>query len=395
MDQTMTSSEKAAASLEEDCTKTLENAIGAIRERFFDWEKRYSEANRANSNDDTGFLSKEISKALRTLILDFYKNYKKETAKDIGLTEWECGLGQILDISDERISKILPYLLTSYMYNHINSENSYKYFKSFIEEEPFFYDSQRKEKGYEAKRNVNNDYFFAARSIQSDTEEFFPEENFTSPKGIGILFSGAIFTSDSIGKKRSQNRKLYKDISELFRFPEVERVSLGVGEHPFDPKNKAMYKEDTIMVRETHLVPLQQMDDFLENISRKTLMDSDNITRLYQETYNDATRKKHHVYLSKIYEEIFVVWYRVCRQAALRNIPQLKSEPNARICYSLMKTALRLSTYEEIASQSASIEIRQKSATAPKDIFQKYLLDDYKWLHSAEHLHPDLDDQSY
>lgn len=86
---------------------------------------------------------------------------------------WQCGLGQILDLDDEKIYKVLPYLLTAYMYNYGRPKNRFvsDYANYVIE----------KEKDYEVC--FSNDEYFGIKKI--DTVKDFPYE------GIGRLLAGA------------------------------------------------------------------------------------------------------------------------------------------------------------------------------------------------------------
>ena len=80
-----------------------EAAKTAIENRLEIWAK-------AEWIDDT--------KAVFQIVKRFRKEYiQNDSHERDWLENWECGMCQMIDIQDENVCSLLPYLLTAYVYN--------------------------------------------------------------------------------------------------------------------------------------------------------------------------------------------------------------------------------------------------------------------------------------
>lgn len=86
-------------------------AIAAITRRLGRWS-------RGRWLDHTDLFAEILERFRR----EFIQDYALETNC---LENWECGLGQIVDLQDDNICSLLPYLLTAYIYNFADKNGSF------------------------------------------------------------------------------------------------------------------------------------------------------------------------------------------------------------------------------------------------------------------------------
>lgn len=133
-----------------------------------------------------------------------------------GLDGWYCGLGQLIDWTDPEIYAVLPYLLTSYMYN----------FCLRTRKKALYLDSRW------ATGNTLVEKFLEAYKLtgkQMNGKALFRLENANLPKkGIGAL----LFETEDAEELYVENTQLWRQIDYLARdfiFPEMktcESISL-------------------------------------------------------------------------------------------------------------------------------------------------------------------------
>lgn len=134
-----------------------------------------------------------------------------------GLDGWYCGLGQFIDWTDPEIYEVLPYLLTSYMYN-------------------FYLRTRRKELHLDGRWSTRNilvekllEAYKPTRKRMNGKALFKLENADLSKQGIGAL----LFETEGTGELYVENTQLWRQIDYLARdfiFPEMttcETIPLG------------------------------------------------------------------------------------------------------------------------------------------------------------------------
>ena len=290
----------------------IEDAKSAIVSRLLNWGQNIT-AGGDLSTDENGWLPKEVSQSTRYLVERFYYYYGKKRIKDMGLLGWECGLGQILDIRDQRIAAILPYLLTAYMYNF----RSCKYLTGFLTEKNF---------PPKWTMKLENDFFFGICMDEEYVKRVKDSEFEDVPAiwGIGKCFTGSL--PDNVRKRQ----QMIDRIAQLFAFPETEIVCLSDSFAPV-----------------AYVVPTKDVPVFKKKVKVKkwVVWDDANPQIVEYQMYMEPNGRTPVEYKRDTYELIFAYWYHVIKSAfgskTMSHQTRLVCPPNARDSYELLQVALK------------------------------------------------------
>lgn len=174
-----------------------------IKERIFAWEKGTRITKAEKFWDCIGLFE------------NYYKRYYKKQWPLVGLDRWYCGLAQILELTDPQIYKVIPYLLTSYMYNFYLIANGER-----------LYVNQHHLSGHAMVKEFLS--ACAKREKKVNDRAIFGVDNEEVPcVGIGNLLiedSCCRDSSFSMGETTVRNKLGY--IANDFIFPEMTRVEL-------------------------------------------------------------------------------------------------------------------------------------------------------------------------
>ena len=233
----------------------LKEAIGAIQLRMEQW---------GGSNI---WLETDAVRSTQKCFSDFYRYFGKKNLSDLEIDGWECGLGQILDLTDPRICKVLPYLLTAYMYNFAASKSE-KYVRNFVKDVP------------QAQRTYKDDSFFGVRhSIEMNCSY-----------GIGKLFCGEVPSNDPKWQEE------IKGFSERFRFPQTIKKTLQTG----------------FSCKVNYVIPAEKESSFSAGIKENVWIDYDTNAKL--KCYTPAASMEK--FERDRFFNIFIVWYHVLKLAS-------------------------------------------------------------------------------
>ena len=306
-----------------------QEALFAIKERLQAW------------GEDSEWLPPDVATNIQLLIKRCYYYYGKRTVTEMGLLNWECGLGQMLNTRDERIVAILPYLLTAYMFNF----RSAKYITSFIE----------KRLPSSWKASLDDNHFLGISKDPSITDTI---SGSTPTYGIGKFFSGMVQTH---GKS---DDKAINDISNLFFFPPVTIEAL-----------------PELFAETKYVVPTQKLALFRKRVERaKKLEDGRywdiNGNKMQKIIYSELKSNQklpYPEYRREVYENIFVCWYQTVKSAFCpkngKIKPYLSYPPKAKESFTLLQSALQ------------RVPIDTLNLISEKEIDQ-YLDSEFQWLFS-------------
>ena len=301
-------------------SNVIQEPLCVIKERLYAW------------GSDDEWLPQNTAENIRTLIQRFYYYYGKNPIIEMGLTGWECGLGQMLNTLDERIVAILPYLLTAYMYNFRGS----KYISDFI----------TKTKPPTWKASLDDDSFLGICKNTQFVNAIGSSSG--SVYGIGKFLSSTLPTGGQYADK------VVDDIAHLFFFPAVSIEEL--------PEIYAMT---------TYIVPENKLGAFQNRIRTamksgrgryRDIEDNEEIRRIvYSELKKDGEPPLPE-YRRDVYESIFVCCYQVVKSAFLPKNMKSKSylpcPPDAKLSFELLQTSLRRISPDSLSAIS-NAEIEQ------------------------------------
>lgn len=290
----------------------IEDAKSAIVSRLLNWGQNNT-VNGELFTDENGWLPKEVSQTTRYLVERFYFYYGKKRIKDMGLLGWECGLGQILDIRDQRIAAILPYLLTAYMYNF----RSCKYLTGFLSEKNF---------PPKWTMTLENDFFFGICMDKEYVKRVKDVEFEEVPAiwGIGKCFTGSL--SDNVRKRQ----QMIDSIAQLFAFPETEIIYLS---DQFAPV--------------AYVVPIKDVPVFEKKVKvkKRFVWDEGTPQIIERQVYIEPNGRTPVEYKRDTYELIFAYWYYVIKSAFnsqdMSHGTRLVCPPYAKASYELLQIALK------------------------------------------------------
>lgn len=183
---------------------TEKNAECCIDRRVDDWAHH-------------SMISAEQGQELKSCIAKFYNKTKKigdvikksrkmkTTLSAEKLTGWECGLCQMIDITNKDVCELLPFLLTAYIYNFPKNQFVSCYLEVL----------KKRKKKYD----YTDDWFCGL-----DIPEFESDDEF---QGIGKLLN--LQMDDS---KRDRNER--ENLIRRFRFPKTQRC----GYKKIDPEHE-------------------------------------------------------------------------------------------------------------------------------------------------------------
>ena len=108
-------------------------------------------------------LNKENGQVLKTRIERFSRDFGRMALGD-DMKGWECGIAQILDTSNSKVCRYLPYILTAYMYNY---RRGVLYTRLGEKRNPVkeFHDALNKERQRGEYLNFSNDAYLGIKEM--------------------------------------------------------------------------------------------------------------------------------------------------------------------------------------------------------------------------------------
>ncbi len=312
--------------------KQIDAAKSAIDERLKIW-----------GTDCDGWLPKEVGLSTQDLFRRFYTYHvSRKSLCNIGLNGWECGLGQILDIRDERIACILPYLLTAYMYNF----HSNKLITGFINNScPSTWRPTWKDQyffGIEPDNSLKPNDLIGDQQHQ-DSQESQKARRRPDMYGIGKYLTNGVVSLPS------REKKMQEKIRNMFFFPDAALIEV------------SGYSTDV------YLVPIEALTSFEHKIKHGSYIihkdiDSSSATKTKEEAdrlpeieyeYLDANESPRE-YRIEFYHTAFLAWYQTACEAfySKRKSKMLACEPYAKDSYSLLQYHLKEVALENIRCAS-------------------------------------------
>lgn len=137
-------------------------------------------------------ISSDRGLELKKCISKFYTKIKKTTLANESLTGWECGLCQIIDITNEDVCKLLPFLLTAYIFNFPQNEFVTCYLKQL-------------EKNHKKYKHTDDWFCGIEISMDANDNEFI---------GIGKLLNKQMHND-------SRNKEALFRLIQRFQFPKT------------------------------------------------------------------------------------------------------------------------------------------------------------------------------
>jgi len=262
----------------------LDESIKAIQQRMEQWGGSHV------------WLDESAVQETRKCFSDFYRYFGKKELKDLEIDGWECGLGQILNLKDSRICKVLPFILTAYMYNFSITKNE-KFVRGFI---------KRIDPSY---LSHNDDFFFGGKAFDGG-EDY----------GIGGFLNGSI----------KLDSRVIEEFAKRFRFPETKEQVLQTG---FGEKS-------------VYIIPAEKEIAFSAGIKGAIWIDDGvkggNKVKYY--TPGEDMKK----YEQSRFFDIFLVWYHVLKLAAnpVRRQAILVCSPDPVSNFRLIQSALHLNAMD-------------------------------------------------
>ena len=283
----------------------LQLILSILKERLLSWGR----------DQEHGWLPRETTETLRYLFQRFYYYYGKTKVSQMGLDGWECGLGQMLDVQNEKIVELLPYLLTAYMFNY----RSTKYVSDFI----------NKTMPSTWKASFKDDYFFGVNEDKNFISKVEESSDFTY--GIGK------FLSSTLPQDGQYAEKVVNNIAHLFIFPDVVIEEL-----------PEVYTVTKYIVPKSNIKTFRRRVERAKESGKNLYIDTDGNWEYQRIVYSELKKSDSNPlpeYSRDVFEDIFICWYQVVKSAFAPKTkkvkPCLSYPPNARKNFELLQTSLQ------------------------------------------------------
>lgn len=193
----------------------------------------------AASEDESLYHQNNYGKELQECISAFYKKFEEDTILDEleeNFSGWECGLCQMIDITNKNVCELLPFLLTAYIYNFPKNQFVSSYLKSLKENNK--------------KYSYTDDWFCGLEIPEAENDNEFV--------GIGKLLNQQM-------RKSERNKEQLSRLKDRFHFPQTVHSFYGRDESKLESSDSVNSKRYYIMPE----IEAEKQQKYLERYYKK------------------------------------------------------------------------------------------------------------------------------